>query len=127
MAGPAGLRQLDTHTAAVLAAHRAAHEAVPLEPRDETRQRALAEMDPRSDLLNAEAAVAALRTGFREDVQDLEVTGSQAVPVQRPVQLTQGPGVQREHLAPLADERLLGLLRCHDRTLAEGEPFMHTH
>lgn len=119
VAGPALVSQLDPDPPAVLAAHAAADEPVPLQPRDQTRQRALAEMDAGSELLYAIGGAAVLGRPFREDVEHLEIAGSQAVPVEYAVELAQCPGVQREKVAPLVDECPIGPVRCHIRTLAE--------
>jgi len=104
----------DPDPAAVLLADGALDQAVLLQTSDEPRQRALAEMDPARDVLHP-AVLAGLRHGARgEDVQDLEVTGSEAVRVQGAVDLAHRARVHREDVPPLVLQPGTWRFRCHN-------------
>lgn len=117
--------QRDPHTPAVLAAHTAGDQPVLLQAGHQTRQRALAEVDAGRELLHPERTVTVGGRLLGEYVEDLEVTGTEPVVMELAVELAHRPGVQRQHIAPLVDECALGLVRCHERTLAENLTLLH--
>ncbi|BCL18792.1 MsnO8 family LLM class oxidoreductase [Streptomyces tuirus] len=85
--------------------------AVAATPEEARRlQRALAQVDPFGDLLDAVGRRALRCPAPGEDVEHLEVAGAQPVAVQRTIELALGPRVQRQNVPPLFHERLLGLL-----------------
>ncbi len=113
-------REGHPHPAPVLRTHGPLDQAVLLQAADEPGQRALAEVDPVGDLLHPVGAAAVRRRALGQQVENLEVTRAQSVPVQRPVHFALGAGMQGQDVPPLLHERLFGLLlRRHERTVAE--------
>ena len=115
---PPPSRQSDPHPPPVLHAHAALDQPLLLQPPDEPRQRALAEMDPARDVLHPAplAPGGGVRRGGLlgdEDVEHLEVAGAQAVRMQHPVDLAHRARMRRQDVPPLVRQSRTGLVRYH--------------
>src|SRR4051794_25568811 len=103
----AGVGQAGVDAAPVLGAHAAGDEAVGLEAADHARERALAEVDRRGELLHAALGLLALG----EPLEHLVLADAEAVVIlQPPLEGADGARVAVEQVAPGVDDVGLGHL-----------------
>src|SRR5688500_11614071 len=95
----------DVDAAAVLVAHPALHQAVLLEPADDARERALAEVNRLAERLHPALLVLALA---REPLEHLVLADAQAMRLQRTLERAVCSRMTGQQTAPGVHERLVG-------------------